>query len=279
MLSNPLQRGVWGEHTLKNIVQAAGMLPHCDFDTQIKLPNGTRPDLIIHLAGERFLAVDSKVPMDAYATAHQTRDPDKHKTALKQHVDALRAHIKTLGKKNYPEKLTASHPTPAFVILFMPHEAGYITALQTDKDLFNDAIEQHGVLLACPTTLMALLKTAACAWRESDLADSAREALAQAGKIHEALHTFLTHFSNLGKAIDKTREKHNETVNSLQKRLLPRAHKLQQQLAQPPHPPIETLTTPTTPTQPPLLKNPPPTNLTPTHQKHPPTYQKNPPIY
>ena len=240
MFSNPQKRGLWGERTWRNIVDAAGMTQHCDFETQVRLPDGTRPDFIVKVGGKRFLAVDSKVPMDAYMDAYETQEAQERESGLKKHAEAVRKHIHALGSKSYHKKLTHEHETPAFVILFMPHEAGLVAALQTDGRLLADA-EQHGVLLASPTTLLALLKTAACVWREENLAHSAREALAEAGKVYEALASFLTHFSDLGKEIEKTRKKYNETVGSLESRLLPRARKLQEKLGQEDLDYIETL--------------------------------------
>ncbi len=224
-LRSPQVRGRWGEVQLRRVVELAGMVPHCDFVEQATVERaGTvrRPDLVVNLPGGRRLAVDAKVPLAAYLEAHETQDDDRRALALREHARAVRAHVNNLADKAYWEQFTES---PEFVVLFIPGEPFLAAAYEADAGLFEYA---HGrrVLLATPTTLIALLQSVAVGWRQERMADSARAVCEVGRELYKRLATMGDHVAGLGKALDKAVEAYNRQVGSLESRVLPSARKL-----------------------------------------------------
>lgn len=224
-LRSPNVRGRWGEIQLKRVVELAGMAEHCDFDTQASfVAHNTdgddrrgRPDLVVRLPNDRCVIVDSKAPLTAYLDAIKATDERDRTRLLRGHAAAVRGHVDALARKSYWE--LADSPTSDFVVLFLPGESFFAAALEHDAKLLDDAAAR-GVLIATPTTLIALLKNVAMGWRESRLAENAREISELAASLYERLGTLTGHFAELGTALDRAVLTYNRTVGSLESRVL-----------------------------------------------------------
>jgi DNA recombination protein RmuC len=224
-LRTPAVRGRWGEMQLRKIVELAGMLERCDFDEQPTLysDNGRmRPDLIVHLPGRKQLVVDVKTPLEAYLDAQEAADEDTRAAKLDAHARQVRDHMEKLASKSYWEPLDYS---PEMVVLFLPGEMLFSAALQRDPSLIETGLQRR-VLLASPTTLIALLTTVAHAWRQEALADNYRE-VAQLGRdFYERLSRFADHFNELRKKLDGAVHAYNDAVGSFESRVLVSARRL-----------------------------------------------------
>jgi DNA recombination protein RmuC len=224
-LRAPQVRGRWGELQLERVVQLAGMVEHCDFSTQVTAAGddgAVRPDMVVHLAGGKSIVVDAKVPFAAYLEAVESRDPDTHADRLAAHARQLRAHVDALSAKGY---WAAFEPTPEFVVLFVPGDPLLEAALQADPALLEHAFGRN-VVVATPTTLIALLRTVAYGWRQEALARNAA-AVHQLGKeLHSRLATMGTHVAKLGRSLDGAVDSYNKTVSSLEARVLVTARRL-----------------------------------------------------
>jgi DNA recombination protein RmuC len=224
-LRAPQVRGRWGELQLERVVQLAGMVEHCDFSTQVTATGddgAIRPDMVVHLAGGKSIVVDAKVPFAAYLEAVESRDPDRHAERLTAHARQLRAHVDALAAKAY---WAAFEPSPEFVVLFVPGDPFLEAALQADPALLEHAFSRN-VVVATPTTLIALLRTVAYGWRQEALARNAA-AVHQLGKeLHARLATMGTHVAKLGRSLDGAVDSYNKTVSSLEARVLVTARRL-----------------------------------------------------
>ncbi len=224
-LRAPQVRGRWGEHQLRRIVEAAGMLEHCDFNEQVTTTADTgavRPDLVVRLSAERRIVVDAKAPFDAYLTAMETRDDGARNEYLARHSRALRAHIDALSAKRYWTGFTAS---PEFVVLFMPADPFLDAALQKDPTLLEHAFTRN-IVLATPATLVALLRTVAFAWRQEKLAASAMAVHTLGRELYARLSTMGEHFTKLGNSLGGAVAAYNRAVGSMESRVLVSARKL-----------------------------------------------------
>lgn len=224
-LRAPQVRGRWGELQLERIVQLAGMVEHCDFSTQVTghgADGGVRPDMVVHLAGGKQVVVDAKVPFAAYLEAVESRDPDVHTERLGAHARQLRQHVDGLSAKNY---WAAFAPSPEFVVLFVPGDPFLEAALQADPALLEHAFS-HNVVIATPTTLIALLRTVAYSWRQEALARNAAQVHQLGRELHSRLATMGTHVAKLGRSLDAAVASYNQTVSSLEARVLVTARKL-----------------------------------------------------
>ncbi|MCZ7439747.1 DNA recombination protein RmuC [Micromonospora sp. WMMC241] len=224
-LRAPQVRGRWGEHQLRRIVEAAGMLEHCDFDEQVTAATdhqGVRPDLVVRLHGGRSVVVDAKAPFDAYLTAMEARDERGRDTQLDAHARHLRAHVDSLAAKSY---WAAFDQTPDFVVLFVPADPFLDVALQRDPALLEHAFARN-VVLATPATLVALLRTVAYSWRQEALARNAATVHSLARELYARLSTLGDHVGKLGSSLSGAVTAYNRAVGSLESRVLVSARKL-----------------------------------------------------
>ena len=216
-LRKPQVRGRWGELHLRRAVELAGLVDRCDFAEQVRLDDGARrPDLVVRLVGGRTVVVDAKVPLDAYLDATSTDDEDATAHHLRRHVGQLRSHIDVLGSKQYWRSLPES---PEFVVLFMPAESFLAAALETDGSLIEYAAGRQ-VVLATPTTLIALLRTVAHGWSHEALAEQAQEIHQLGRELHGRLASMTAHLDALGRSLNATVGHYNQTVGSLESRVL-----------------------------------------------------------
>jgi DNA recombination protein RmuC len=218
-LRKPQVRGQWGELHLRRTVELAGMVDRCDFSEQVHLAGddgARRPDLVVHLAGGKSVVVDAKVPLAAYLDALATDDPEEHQAHLARHARQVRAHVDQLSAKSYWRALEQS---PEFVVLFLPAESFLSAALDADARLLEHAAARN-VVLATPTTLIALLRTVAHGWTTATLAERTREIHELGRELHSRLGTVGQHLDKLGRSLKGTIDAYNGTIGSLETRVL-----------------------------------------------------------
>ncbi|WP_345077265.1 DNA recombination protein RmuC [Brachybacterium paraconglomeratum] len=228
-LRSPTTRGRWGEVQLRRIVETAGMIEHVDFTEQLSGTRadgnaGQRPDLVVHLSGDRHVVIDAKAPMDAYLDATEETDPDRAAARRKAHAKALRHHMGVISAKAYWKALG---DTPEFTVLFVPSDGVLAAALETDPALLEDAFSRD-VVIASPATLVALLRTVAHTWRTDALNRDAREVLETGRELHHRLGTFTGHLGKVGRSLDASVAAFNEAVGSLQSRVMVSARKFEE---------------------------------------------------
>ncbi|WP_212845739.1 DNA recombination protein RmuC [Catellatospora sp. IY07-71] len=222
-------RGRWGEHQLRRIVEAAGMLRHCDFDEQVTALRDVsadiavvRPDLVVRLHGGRSVVVDAKVPLDAYLTALESRDERQRDTYLDAHARALKSHVDILAGRAYWQAFEA---TPEFVVLFVPADPFLDAALQRDPALLEHAFARN-VVLATPSTLVALLRTVAYTWRQEALSRNALQIHELAKQLYARLGTVSGHLTKLGSSLSGSVTAYNAAIGSLEQRVLVTARRM-----------------------------------------------------
>lgn len=226
-LKSPQIRGSWGEVHLRRVVELAGLINHCDFYEQ-KTFEGygrlLRPDLIVRLPGQRQIAVDAKAPLNAYLDAAEMQDDDARKVKLQEHAAAVRKHIKELSSKEYWKQLD---PAPEYVILFLPAEAFFSAALQADPSLIEVGADQN-IIVATPTTLIAILRAVAHGWKQESLSKSAREIARLGQELYERVGILCDYWNKVGKSLNTAVESYNQSVASLESRVLVSARKLKE---------------------------------------------------
>jgi DNA recombination protein RmuC len=223
-LRKPNTRGQWGQMQLRNVVELAGMVRHCDFLEQTQLQGDTsllRPDLVVRMPGGKHVVVDAKAPLQGVLDAYEARDEREREEHLRAHARLLRKHVKTLAEKAYWDQLESA---PDFVVMFLPGEHLYGTALDADPTLLEDAMAQR-VLIATPTTLLAMLRAVAYGWQQERVAESA-QAISELGReLHTRLVKLSTLLATLGSRLNSTVRAYNETVGSYEARILPAARR------------------------------------------------------
>jgi DNA recombination protein RmuC len=223
-LRRPEVRGRWGEITLRRLVELAGMVEHCDFQEQVhSVGEGQiiRPDMIVRMPDQRELVVDVKTPLDAYLEAVEAENDTQRKLGLERHAKNVRAHIRMLASKTYWEQFDES---PEFVILFIPGDQFLSAALNEEPDLIEYALSKQ-IILATPTSLVALLKAVAYGWRQLALADNAKEIRVLAEDLYGRLATFVGHMNRVGRQLASSVDHYNKAVGSLERNVLPGARK------------------------------------------------------
>ena len=223
-LRRPEVRGRWGEITLRRLVELAGMVEHCDFVEQVHTETDgqiIRPDMVVRMPDQRELVVDVKTPLDAYLTAAEAPDDAQRQLGLKRHAKNVRAHIRMLASKAYWSQFENS---PEFVILFIPGDQFLSAALNEEPDLIEYALSEQ-IILATPTSFVALLKAVAYGWRQMALADNAKEIRVLAEDLYARLATFVSHMNKVGRQLASSVENYNKAVGSLERSVLPGARK------------------------------------------------------
>ena len=223
-LRRPEVRGQWGELTLKRLAELAGMVEHADFieQEQVNSETGTlRPDMVIHLPDQRAIIVDAKTPLDAYINATEADSDETRNSELERHTRNVRKRVKELAAKSYWSQFDES---PDFVVLFIPGDQFLSSALERDHRLLEDALQEK-VILATPTSLVALLRAVAFGWKQQEVARNA-ETIREVGvQLYERLATFTTHLNKVGKSLDGGIEAFNKAFGSLDRNVLPSARR------------------------------------------------------
>jgi DNA recombination protein RmuC len=224
-LRAPQARGRWGELQLRRLVEVAGMTARCDFIEQASAHGDDgllRPDMVVKLADDKNIVVDSKVTLAAFIEAHESLDDTYAEERLQAHAKHLRKHVNDLAAKAYWNQFS---PAPEFVVLFVPGESFLAPALERDPSLMEDAMAKK-VMIATPTTLMAMLRTVAYAWQQNALTENAREVFELGRELYERLGTLGAHVDKLGKSVERVVNDYNTAVSSLEKRVLVSARRL-----------------------------------------------------
>ena len=223
-LRRPEVRGRWGELTLRRLVELAGMAEHCDFTEQVSVASedGTlRPDLVVHMPESRNLVVDVKAPLDAYLEALEAVTDEARQIAMKRHGQQVETRVRQLSTKNYWSQFEHS---PEFVVLFLPGDQFLSAALAERPDLLETALKQN-VILATPSTLIALLKTVAYGWRQAAVAENAAVIRELGQELYRRLGNFTTHLGRVGARLGAAVEAYNSAVGSLERQVMPQARR------------------------------------------------------
>jgi len=223
----PAVRGRWGEMTLRRVAELAGMSEHCDFTEQENFESAAgrqRPDMIVHLPNGREIAVDAKAPLQAFLDAAAATTEDERREKLSRHAQLVRDRMKELSAKAYWDQFD---PAPEIVVLFLPGESFFSAALEQDRTLLEDGMQKH-VVIATPTTLIALLRAVAFGWRQEQIAQNAREISALGKDLYDRVRTFLGHFEGVGSSLKRATESYNRAVGSLESRVLPSVRKFKE---------------------------------------------------
>ncbi len=219
-------RGQWGELQLRRVVEVSGMIDRCDFTEQesVDSENGKlRPDMVVQLPGSRKIVVDSKVPLSSYLKAFETDDEEKRAQLLSDHAKKLKDHVKQLSAKSYWESFD---DTPEFVVMFIPNERIYSESLKSLPEIFEKSFEQK-VIISTPTTLIAMLKSIAYAWKQEAMAENAKEVSELGKMVYKRLADFSVHLSDIGKGLGGALSSYNKAISSFESRLVVSARKFE----------------------------------------------------
>lgn len=224
-LRQPHTRGRWGELQLRRVVELAGMTAHCDFVEQASVPDDgrlLRPDVVVRLPGGKQVIVDAKTPLHAFLDAYEADDETARTTALAAHARLVRAHIRRLSAKAYWDQFETA---PDFVVLFLPGEHFWNAALEADASLLEEGARQS-VLVATPTTLIALLRAVAFGWQQERMTEDARAVAQLGGDLHRRLEVFAEHLGRVGRGLQTAVRAYDGAVGSFEQRVLPGARRL-----------------------------------------------------
>jgi len=224
-LRRPEVRGRWGELTLRRVVELSGLSEHCDFTEQAHVDIGERgslrPDLLVHMPEARDLVVDAKTPLDAYLDAIEAQDDDARNAALARHAMQVEQRVRELGQKSYWEQFEQS---PEFAVLFLPGDQFLSAALVERPDLLENALKQS-IIIATPSTLMALLKVVAYGWRQAAASENAAEIRELGTELHKRLTTFVGHLQKVGRSLGNAVDAFNSAVGSMERNVMPQARR------------------------------------------------------
>jgi DNA recombination protein RmuC len=226
-LRTPQVRGQWGELTFKRVAELAGMSEHCDFTEQVSVEtdNGRiRPDAIIHLPAEREVVVDIKTPLYAYQEALSAESEKERKTFLTRHAQQVRSHMNKLGEKAYWDQFGKA---PEFVVMFIPGESFFSAAVDFDHSLIEDGMKKR-VVLATPTTLIALLRAIAYGWRQEQITKNAQEISDLGKQLYKYMKVLSDHLINMGKGLERANTSYNKAIGSMEKRVFPAARRFKE---------------------------------------------------
>jgi len=226
-LKQPQVKGRWGELTLRRVVELAGIANHCGFEEQESVDSETgkmRPDMTVYLPGGGRIVIDAKVPLNGFLAATTAQNDDSRRAAMEEHARLVRSHIQALSAKEYWKQF---EPTPEFVVLFVPGESFFSAALDQAPTLIEEAIDKR-VVLASPTTLIALLRAIAYGWRQEMLAENAQKISALGKELYERLAVFADHLGDVGTSLRRANDAYNKATGSFNKRLLPGANRFTQ---------------------------------------------------
>lgn len=226
-LRMPQIKGRWGELTLRRIVELSGMTEHVDFVEQVSVDTEDgrlRPDMIIHIPGGGTLVVDSKVPLNAYLDAMECQVEDERSAHMARHVQLVKTHVRGLSSKSYWNQFEKA---PDFVVMFIAGESFFSAALETDRGLMEEAMESR-VILASPTTLMAVLVSVARSWRLEQFAENAEEIRRLGADLYERVAKFVENFGGVGRALDQAVTSYDKAVGTLERRVLVSARKFRE---------------------------------------------------
>jgi DNA recombination protein RmuC len=225
-LRRPGVRGQWGEITLRRVVELSGMTLHVDFTEQLHLnteSGAIRPDMVVHMPEQRDIVIDVKTPLDAYLAAVEAQSDEERNTQLRRHAQIVGARVRELASKQYWSQFERS---PDFVVLFLPGDQFLSAALQENPGLIDDSMRQN-IMLATPTSLVALLKVISYGWKQTVLAENAREVRQLGEELYKRLAVFGEHLGRLGKSLGSSVESFNRAVGSLEQQVLPGARRFE----------------------------------------------------
>ena len=226
-LKSPQVRGRWGQVQLRRLVELAGMSAHCDFTEEVSIISAhgrQRPDMVVHLPARREVVVDAKVPMGAYLDAIEALSETDKGLALRRHAAQVREHLKSLSLKQYWEQFSF---TPEFVVMFIPNDSFLSAAAEADPELIEAALERN-VILATPSTLIALLKAIAFGWRQEKASESAQRIRELGEELAERIATLVEHFRRLGSSLSKSVEAYNGAIGAFESRVVVSARRFRQ---------------------------------------------------